>query len=144
MRSRNPIPLDSGSGTPGAMTDVRDTDATTVNDVDDVVPPADPNDWSDEQWLEWLKATDEPSDESEETFSKVVKRVVESAPGQVLGQAMLGLSQAIYGRHDETVAIVVEGSGEGAEDEPFAVRLDPEHPERSAVVFKAKPEAPSS
>ena len=111
--------------------------AATVIEVDDVEPPADPNDWTDEQWLEWLKATDEPSGESEEVFSKVMKRVVESTPGQVLGQAMLGLSQAIYGRHDESVTIVVEGNGETSDDEPFSVRLDPDHPERSSVVFKA-------
>ena len=105
--------------------------------VDDVVPPADPNDWIDEQWLEWLKATDDPADEPEEGLAGVLKRVVESTPGQALGQAMLGLSQAIYGRHDDTVTIVVEGSGEKTDDEPFAVRLDPEHPERSSVVFKS-------
>lgn len=115
--------------------------ATTVITVDDVEPPADPNDWTDEQWLEWLKATDAPSDEPDEGFSKVMKRVVESAPGQVLGQAMLGLSQAIYGHHDDTVAIVVEGNGESTDDEPFAVRLDPDHPERSSVVFKSKPDS---
>ena len=111
-------------------------------EVDYVEPPADPNEWTDEQWIEWLKATDdEVAAEPGVDFSTVMRRVVESTPGQVLGQAMLGLSQAIYGRHDDTVAIVVEGAGEGTDDEPFAVRLDPQHPERSSVVFKSKPDS---
>ncbi len=106
-----------------------------------VEPPSDPNEWSDEQWIDWLKATDEaPLEETEATISKVVKRIVESTPGQALGQAMLGMSQAIYGRHDDDIAIVVEGNGDTADDEPFAIRLDPTHPERSAVVFKESPD----
>ena len=113
----------------------------------DVEPPADPNEWTDDQWLAWLKATDivhtEDPGDPEDAISKVMKRVVESTPGVVLGQAMLGLSQAMYGRHDDDVVIVVEGSGEPGDDEPFAVRLDPEHPERSAVVFKAR-QSPSN
>ena len=118
------------------------TRPTTVNKVDYVEPPADPNEWTDEQWIAWLKATDDAAaDASDERFSTVMKRVVDSTPGRVLGQAMLGLSQAIYGRHDDIVTIVVEGSGETLDDEPFAVRLDPDHPERSSVVFKAKPDS---
>jgi hypothetical protein len=110
-----------------------------VKVVDIVEPPSDPNDWTDEQWLTWLKATDDvPSDAPDDAISTVVRRVVESGPGQALGQAMLGLSQAIYGRHDDDVAIVVEGSGEGTDDEPFAVRLDPNHPERSSVTFRSR------
>lgn len=118
------------------------TRTATVIAVDSVEPPADPNEWTDEQWLTWLKATDDaPSDVPDDAISKVVRRVAESAPGQALGQAMLGLSQAMFGRHDDDVAIVVEGNGESTDDEPFAVRLDPDHPEKSSVVFRsnAKP-----
>ena len=56
---------------------------------------------------------------------------------QWLGQAMLGLAQAIYGPKQEEVVIVAEGSSEPSEDEPFAVSLNPEHPERSRVIFKS-------
>ena len=107
--------------------------------VDYVEPPADPNQWSDEQWLEWLKATDGDPPEALDEPIPIARRIVESAPGHVLGQAMLGLSQAIYGRRDDVVTIVVEGSGDPADDEAFSVRLDPDHPERSSVVFKSKP-----
>jgi hypothetical protein len=105
--------------------------------MDNVEPPLDPNEWTDEKWLEWLKATDGiPFDEPEESVSEVVIRIVQSTPGQVIGQAMLGMAQAIYGRQDDEIIIMVEGNGERTGDEPFAVRLDFEHPELSLVEFK--------
>ncbi len=105
--------------------------------MDSVEPPSDPNEWTDEKWLEWLRATDDvPFDELEESISEAVTRIVQSTPGQVIGLAMLGMAQAIYGRQDDEIVIVVDGSGESADDEPFAVRLDFDHPELSQVEFK--------
>jgi hypothetical protein len=102
------------------------------------LPPHDPEQWTDDQWLEWLKATDaEGDDGSTRAPASVADRVVQSVGGQMLGQAMLGLAQAIYGPKQEEVVIVAEGSSEPSEDEPFAVRLNPEHPERSRVIFKS-------
>ncbi len=106
-----------------------------------VDPPSDPNEWTDEQWIDWLKATDDDTPVNHERLASVMQRVAESTPGQVLGQAMLGLSHAMYGVHDEDVVIVVDANGETTEDEPFAVRLDPEHPERSSVVFRTPPDS---
>jgi hypothetical protein len=112
--------------------------------MDDVEPPSDPDEWSDEQWLEWLKATDtDLFDEPEESISEVVKRIVQSAPGQIVGQAMLGMAQAIYGQRDDEVVIVIEANGETADEEPFAVRLDVDNPERSVVEFKPGSKSPS-
>jgi len=105
--------------------------------MDYVQPPSNPNDWTDEEWLEWLKATDGvPFDDLEESISEVVTRIVQSTPGFVIGQAMLGMAQAIYGRQEDEIVIVVEGNGDLADDDAFAVRLDFEHPERSSVEFK--------
>jgi hypothetical protein len=105
--------------------------------MDNLQPPSDPNEWTDEQWLEWLKATDNvPFDGPEESISEAVIRIVQSTPGQVIGQAMLGMAQAIYGRQKDEIVIVVEGSGETTDDEPFAVRLDFDHPGLSSVSFK--------
>jgi hypothetical protein len=102
-------------------------------------PPDDPEDWSDEQWLEWLEATDadpdSPADADEEPTT-VLGRAVRSTGGQLLGQAMAGLSNAIYGEKDDEVVIVAEGTSEPGKDEPFVVHLDPDHPERSSVVFR--------
>jgi len=121
-------PLDDGRQMDGSI------HTATVIGVDCVEPPADPNEWNDEQWLEWLKATDDaPFDDSEESISEVVMRIVRSTPGLVIGQAMLGMAQAIYGRQNDEVVVVVEDNGETTDDKPFAVRLDFDHPERSLV-----------
>lgn len=100
-------------------------------------PPADPEEWTDEQWIAWLRATD--GDEVPATDPRPATlggRVAHSSGGQALGQAMLGMAFAIYGRHDDEVVIVAEGDSEPDEDEPFTVHLDPDHPERSEVVFR--------
>ncbi|MGD1014180.1 MAG: hypothetical protein ABR963_07320 [Acidimicrobiales bacterium] len=101
------------------------------------VPPEDPNDWTDEQWIDWLKATDaEAGPTGEFPVATVGSRIARSPAGQVLGQAMLGLAQAIYGPKDEEQVLIVEGVGEPEDDEPFNVQLDFEHPERSQIVFR--------
>jgi hypothetical protein len=110
----------------------------------DVEPPADAKEWSDEQWIAWLRATDGPEpaagpDRPVTTGS----RLAHSAGGSALGGAMLALSQAIYGRRDDEVVIVVDGGSGAAPDADFEVHLDPDHPERSAVVFRPRQE-PSS
>jgi hypothetical protein len=103
-------------------------------------PPADPEEWTDEQWLEWLKATDaEPADPSEQSTSGPVTamgRITHSPEGQVLGRAMLGLAYAMYGRQDDEVVVVAEGSGEPGDDGPVTLELDDEHPERSRAILR--------
>jgi hypothetical protein len=105
--------------------------------VDDLagVPPADPDEWTDEQWIDWLKATD-PAASSEPASAPVTVagRVVHSAGGRALGQTMLGVAWAIYGRHDEKPAIVIEANSEPEKEQPFSLFLDPDHPERSFAV----------
>jgi hypothetical protein len=109
-----------------------------------VTPPLDPEEWTDEQWLSWLKSSDnDDADSDEYSVETVVKRIVTSSAGQVLGQAMMGLSQAIYGRKDEELVIVVEGDGEPADDEAFTIQLDFEHPERSSVTFRSNDKPPA-
>ena len=108
---------------------------------DRAAPPADPEEWSDEQWLEWLKATDAErrADSDGSTPSGPVTRmgrIARSPEGQVLGQAMLGLSYAIYGRRDDEVVVVAEGSGEPGDDGPVRVELDEGHPERSRAIVR--------
>jgi hypothetical protein len=49
---------------------------------------------------------------------------------------MLGLANAIYGRREEQVVIVQDVSGDPPGDPDLEVRLDPEVPERSAVVIR--------
>lgn len=117
--------------------------APTVNQVDYVEPPADPNEWSDDQWLEWLKATDVPTDELEEPLTNAVNRIIKSTPGQVLGQAMLGMAHAIYGRQEDGIVIVVKSTGETPDDEPYSIRLDPDHPGRASIVVRPNRNLPT-
>jgi hypothetical protein len=95
-------------------------------------PPADPEEWTAEQWIEWLKATD-PEADGEDRPVTPMGRLTRSAGGQVLGQAMLGVANAVFGRDDEVV-VVSEAPSQPGDDEPFTVHLDPDHPERSSVV----------
>ncbi len=104
-------------------------------------PPADAEDWTEEQWLEWLKATDEPGAPSDQRPVTAVGRLTHSAGGALLGQAMLALDRAVFGKPDDEVVIVSEGQSEPTGDEPFVVHLDPEHPERSTAVFLEDPPA---
>ena len=99
-------------------------------------PPLDPEAWTDDQWLAWLKATDEDAVEGVDPPS-LASRAAHSAVGVALGQAMLGMARAIYGRPDEDIVIVADGEGPSREDEPFSVHLDFEHPGHGSVSFSA-------
>jgi hypothetical protein len=106
-------------------------------------PPADPDDWTDEQWLAWLEATDSAFDEEPESGPRLAAWRSHSV-GSVLGAAMLGLRDAIYGRPDDEVAIVQEAGNDPPNDDLHDIRLDPDHPERSEVVVRSRPPAPES
>ena len=97
-------------------------------------PPADPNEWSDEQWIEWLVATDEAAEI--DLTPSVLKRTASTKSGQVLGQAMLGMANAIYGAKESQVQIVVDNKEKSLEKDSFVVNLDFENPESSTVSFK--------
>jgi len=104
-------------------------------------PPPDPEDWTDEQWLEWLEATDDPGEERTTAPTRRHPR----HRGGALGAAMLGLHDAIYGRPDDEVAVVVDAPGGPPDEDTPEVHLDPEHPERSEVVVhrRSVPPRPS-
>jgi hypothetical protein len=99
-------------------------------------PPDDPEEWTDEQWLAWLEATD-PGDAPEAGPRLAAWR--DHPVGSVLGAAMLGLRDAIYGRQDNEVTIVQEAAGDPPDDDLHDIHLDPEHPERSEVVIRPRP-----
>ena len=113
--------------------------AGTVKTVSDVAPPDDPDEWTDDQWIEWLKATDERDDDVAGRPTTAARRISQSTPGQMIGQAMMGMAQAIYGKQNDDIVIVVDSAGQPGDDEPFSVHLDPEHPERSSIDFRPDP-----
>ena len=107
-------------------------------------PPADAEEWTDEQWIDWLKATDaEALAERGLPPATVAGRIVHSTGGQVLGQSMLGLAQAIYGQQRQEVVIVAEASSEPEKEEQLSLHLDADHPEQSFVVLRSDSEEPS-
>jgi len=59
----------------------------------------------------------------------------------MLGAAMKGLDAAMFGAKEERPGIVVDAPGEPPGDGGFELLLDPDHPERSLVVFHAPPVA---
>ena len=109
-----------------------------MSDVSDVKPPDDADEWTDDQWIQWLKDTDAEATEYAERRSPTARRITQSAPGLMIGQAMLGMAQAIYGHHDDDVVIVVDSGSAPGEDEPFRVHLDQDHPERSSIAFHSE------
>ena len=58
----------------------------------------------------------------------------------MLGAAMAGLDAAIFGEKEERPGVVVDAPGEPPSELPYEILLDPEHPERSIVVFHASDE----
>ena len=57
---------------------------------------------------------------------------------RMLGAAMTGLDKAMFGEKEERPGVVVDAPGDPPNDLPFEILLDPEHPERSLVVFRAE------
>jgi hypothetical protein len=99
-----------------------------------VEPPANPEEWSDEQWLAWLGEVDEQADPDER--APRLARWRERPSTHVLGAAMLGLRDAMYGRPEDEVIVVRDASGDPPGGDEPELRLDPEHPERSQVVVR--------
>jgi hypothetical protein len=98
-------------------------------------PPADAEDWTDEQWLELLKATDAAYPEHAGN-PRITTRWRDRPGPQLLGAAMLGLRDAIYGHPDDEPVVVVEAPGGPPDDDQPEVHLDPEYPERSEVIVR--------
>jgi hypothetical protein len=98
-------------------------------------PPDDAESWTDEEWIAWLEATDDPDGEDPGVAGRR-RHWSRGRPASMLGAAMLGMHELIYGRHEDEIAIVVDAGGEPPGDDLPEVRLDLEHPERSEVVVR--------
>lgn len=96
-------------------------------------PPADAEEWTDEQWLAWLEATDS---ESPPPPGPRLAAWRHHPVGSVLGAAMLGLRDALYGRPDDEAAIIEIAGGEPVGDDLHDLHLDPDEPTRSHVVVR--------
>jgi hypothetical protein len=93
-------------------------------------PPDDPDAWTHEQWIAWLDATDTEADSERRVYAPRVK----STGGVILGAAMTGLHNAVYGEAKQP-EIVIEAEADG-HDDGMKVELDPDTPSESTVVVK--------
>jgi hypothetical protein len=120
--------------------------AQIVDDVDATapgVPPDDPDDWTSEQWIAWLNETDANAiADRNNPPATVAGRVVHSGAGQLLGQTMIGLAQAIYGPRQKA-PIVMKANSEPESDRAFSLHLDFDNPEDSTVVLHPDRETPA-
>lgn len=102
-------------------------------------PPEDPEEWTDEQWLAWLAEQDAAAgvETGEDAPAEPPSRRIptDSFAAQIVGGAMRGLADALYGPHKKDVEIVSEAPGDPLDD-PLELHLDPDHPEDSTAVIR--------
>jgi hypothetical protein len=91
-------------------------------------PPEGADDWTEEQWREWL-ASAPPDPESGRAHP--LTRATRSPSGSVLGAAMLGLEQAIYGERPKA-EIVAEADANGSDEAD--IDLDESDPAASHIT----------
>jgi hypothetical protein len=92
-------------------------------------PPDDPDEWTHEQWCEWLQAVEaEPEDPP-------IRRRRRTPPGSMMGAAMLGLEQAMYGKLPKP-EWVEEAEADGQDD--GLVLLDPDDPAASRIELRGR------
>jgi hypothetical protein len=96
------------------------------------LPPDNPDDWSEDEWLEWLAEVDEeaPPDPSNP------RRRSRSTASSMLGAAMLGLHQVLYGEQQTDIVMVVESDGDPPDPQEVEVYLDPDDPDASIVMVR--------
>ncbi len=71
---------------------------------------------------------------------RAIDRLVRSAGGGVMGNAMVGLAKGM-GLHQpkgETVQIREADEPEPDPDDPIQVHIDPEHPENTRIVYRLR------
>ena len=71
-----------------------------------------------------------------------VSRPARPAPlARILGAAMTGLKEALYGPREERPGVHQDANGDPPGDQPFELLLDPNHPEQSIVIVHGMPSA---
>ena len=97
-------------------------------------PPGDADDWSEEEWRAWLAQAPPDPDTGR---AHPLTRATSSPGGTVLGAAMLGLQQAMYGERPK-VEVVAEADADGLD--LGEVDLDTADPSSSRLTLR--PDAP--
>ncbi len=107
---------------------------------DDELPgdvPLDPDDWTDEQWQAHLRDTAQLDDDAPAAQGAALHRKLRgSAGGTVLGAAMAGLEQALYGEKPKE-EVVAEAESDDPDGELSA--FDPDDPASATLHLHADP-----
>ena len=101
-------------------------------------PPNDPDDWSAEEWQEYLQATAAEAEAGTEGDDAAgaeegagrFRRLKASAGGAVMGAALLGIEQALYGERPSAEVVAEAESDDPDRDLSL---FDPDDP-RSATL----------
>ena len=96
-------------------------------------PPDDPDTWTEEEWLEWLAEVDAEAPDEPLGFPR---RRPRSAAATVLGAAMVGMANAMYGERQTDIVMVIEADGDPPDPERLEVHLDPDDPDLSTVTVR--------
>jgi hypothetical protein len=101
-------------------------------------PPTDPEDWTDEEWLAWLAEQDAAAGDAgdRDDADEPLPPRERSLPAELLGGAMRGLAEALYGPRRRDVEIVSEAPGDPLDDDPLELHLDRDHPEESRAIIR--------
>lgn len=92
-------------------------------------PPRQSEDWSEEEWRTWLAQAPPDPDTGR---AHPLTRATSSPSGSVLGAAMLGLQQALYGERPK-VEVVAEVDADGPD--LAAIELDAADPAASRLTL---------
>ena len=105
-----------------------------------LVPPEDPEDWTDDPWLDWLDAQDvaagTASRRDHAGDDAAAPQRERSLPAELLGGAMKGLAEALYGPRRRDIEIVSESPGDPLDDDPLELHLDEDDPTRSRAILR--------
>jgi hypothetical protein len=113
------------------------TDDELLGDV-----PLDPDDWTDEQWQAHLRDTADLADDPRAEHGSALHRKLRgSAGGTVLGAAMAGLEQALYGEKPKE-EVVAEAESDDPDGELSA--FDPDDPASATLHLHTDPSAGST
>jgi hypothetical protein len=99
--------------------------------------PDDATDATDEEVAEVADATGS-SDVVDEHSDRAIDRIVRSAGGGMMGNAMIGLAKGM-GLHkpvEETVQIREADEPEPDPEDPIQVHIDPDRPENTRIVYR--------
>jgi len=95
--------------------------------------PDDPDSWTDEQWLDWLAEVDA---EAPDAPTGHPLRHGGGMGVQLMGAAMLGMHQAIYGDTEPDIVMIVDADGDDSAPEGLEVHLDDDDFDASTVTVR--------